>query len=151
MASIKAKVETFFKTKSKTASPQNALATFSDFKSGLKGKGYSHKECWIPLNTKATNQYAHKTAMAYLSNRFSLPPVRQFFEDQGIDMNEDVYALSEMIQVLWRTAIRNNEPVHFYIPSQRMRRLFNLWLSTDNTTQLVTALSKQPEELKQAA
>lgn len=151
MGAIRAKVETFFKTKSKTPSTKNAWATFSDFKSDLKGKGYSHKECWIPLNTKATNQYAHKTAMAYLSNRFSLPPVRQFFADQGIDVSEDVYALSEMIQVLWRTAIRNDEPVTFYIPSERMRNLFKLWLSTNNTTQLLRKIEKQEEWAASAA
>jgi hypothetical protein len=151
MKAIKSKVETFFKTKSKTPSPQNAWTTFSDYRSSLKGKGYSHKECWIPLNTKATNQYAHKTAMAYLSNRFALPPIKNFFEDQGIDMSEDIYALSEMIQVLWRTAIRNDEPVQFYIPSERMRNLFKLWLSTDNNTQLIRAIGRTQEELKQAA
>lgn len=145
LGAVRAKAETFFKTKSQTASTENSWTTFSDFKIALKGKGYSHKACWIPLNTKATNQYAHKRAMAYLSNRFALPPIKRFFEAKGIDMNEDVYALSEMLQVLWRTAIRNGDPVHFYIPSERMRALFKLWLSTDNTTQLIRAIAKKPE------
>jgi hypothetical protein len=61
-------------------------------------------------------------------------------------MSEDIYALSEMIQVLWRTAIRNDEPVMFYIPSERMRGLFHLWLSTNNTAQLVMAIGKQKSE-----
>jgi hypothetical protein len=146
MAAIRAKVETFFKTKAKTPSPNNSWTTFSDHKKALKGKCYSHSKCWIPLNTKATNQYAHKRSMAYLSNRFALPPIKRFFEDQGIDMSEDIYALSEMIQVLWRTAIRNDEPVMFYIPSERMRGLFHLWLSTNNTAQLVMAIGKQKSE-----
>jgi hypothetical protein len=51
-----------------------------------------------------------------------------------------------MIQVLWRTAIRNDEPVMFYIPSERMRGLFHLWLSTNNTAQLVMAIGKQKSE-----
>lgn len=142
---IRKKTETFFKTKSSTPSTENAWTTFSDYKTSLKGTRFSHKDCWIPLNTKATNQYAHKRAMAYLSNRFALPPIKNFFDEQGIDMSEDIYALSEMIQVLWRTAIRNGQPVTFYIPSERMRGLFHLWLSTDNTSQLVRAVATVPK------
>ena len=38
-------------------------------------------------------------------------------------VDEDGYALSEMIQFIWRSAIRNNEPIYCYIPSKRMRDL----------------------------
>lgn len=151
MRSIKAKAETFFKLAAKTPSAQNAWTTFSDHRMKLKGRGYSNGSCWIPLNTKATNQYSHKTSMAYLANRFSLPIIKRFFEDQQIDVSEDVYAISEMIQVLWRTAIRNGEPVHFYIPSERMRHLFKTWLQSDNTFQLLRRLEQQENRLREAA
>ena len=144
--SLKAKTETWFTKYAKTSFKVNAWCTFAKHRKALEGMRYKNRNCWIPLNTKATNEYAHKTSMAYLSNRFSLPPVRNFFADQGIPFNEDVYALSEMLQVLWRTAIRNEQPVQFYIPSERMRNLFKLWLSTDNTTQLIRAIGKANEQ-----
>ena len=58
-------------------------------------------------------------------------------------MNDDVYAISEMVQVIWRSAIRNDEPIHLYIPSERMRNLFELWLQCDNTSELISKLDKK--------
>ncbi|WP_109312475.1 hypothetical protein [Ruegeria sp. AU67] len=140
---------TFFKNHAETRAGENAWTTFKDHRTKLKGEGFSGKGCWTPLNTKATNAFAHKRSMAYLANRFSLPILRNFFADRGIDMNDDIYAISEMVQVIWRTTIRNDEPVMLYIPSERMRGLFRLWLETDSTAELIEAL--QPETTKLAA
>jgi hypothetical protein len=68
---------------------------------------------------KATNDYGHKTVLAYLATRFSIPEIRGYFESRGVDVHEDLYALSEMVQWLWRSAIRDDrEPrdVHVYVP-----------------------------------
>jgi hypothetical protein len=138
---------TFFKNHAKTPAGSNSWTTFKDHRPKLKGAGYSGKGCWIPLNTKATNVFAHKRSMAYLANRFSLPILRNFFAGRGIDMDDDIYAISEMVQVLWRTAIRNGEPVTVYIPSERMRDLFKLWLEVDSSSQLIEALSPEPKRL----
>tara|TARA_R110002074_G_scaffold176448_1_gene339993 strand:- start:296 stop:1618 length:1323 start_codon:yes stop_codon:yes gene_type:complete len=138
---------TFFKNHAKTPAGSNSWATFKDYRTKLKGEGYSGKGCWIPLNTKATNVFAHKRSMAYLANRFTLPILRNYFAGRGINMNDDIYAISEMIQVLWRTAIRNDEPVTVYIPSERMRVLFKLWLEADSTSELIEALSPEPKRL----
>jgi len=138
---------TFFKNHAKTRSHENAWTTFKEHRTKLKGEGYSGKGCWIPLNTKATNAFAHKQSMAYLANRFSLPVLKNFFENRGIEVSDDLYAISEMVQVLWRTAIRNGEPVMLYIPSQRMRALFNVWLRTDSTAQLIAELESEEPKL----
>lgn len=138
---------TFFKNHAKTPSGFNSWTTFKDHRPKLKGAGYSGSGCWIPLNTKATNVFAHKKSMAYLANRFSLPVLRNYFAGRGIDMDDDIYAISEMVQVLWRTAIRNGEPVSVYIPSERMRNLFKLWLEADSSSQLIEALYPEPKRL----
>lgn len=44
-------------------------------------------------------------------------------------MYEDDYALSEMIQWVWRSAIRDGKEIWVYIPSRRMRELFQNWLN----------------------
>lgn len=56
------------------------------------------------------------------------PMVKQFFVNNGVDVNEEGYALSEMLQWIWRSAIRNNEPINIYIPSSRMRNILEEWL-----------------------
>lgn len=149
LAKLRGNTVTYFKNHAQTASQFNALTTFKSVRSKLKGPGYSRSSCWVALNAKATNEYAHKTSMAYLANRFVLPPLRNHFLKQGIHINEELFAISEMIQVLWRTAIRNGKPVHLYIPSQRMRGLFKAWLQADSTTDLLVQLAKT-EQLRAA-
>ena len=43
-------------------------------------------------------------------------------------MDEDLFALSEMLQFIWRSAIREGKDIHLYIPSSRMRGLLETWL-----------------------
>lgn len=57
------------------------------------------------------------------------PYIKQFFLDREVKVNEDVFALSELIQWIWRSRIRNNEPINLYIPSKRMRELLTGWLN----------------------
>ena len=45
------------------------------------------------------------------------------------EIDENKYALSEMIQWIWRSAIRNGEDIYIYIPSRRMRDLLLEWLN----------------------
>jgi len=40
----------------------------------------------------------------------------------------NAYALTELIQWVWRSRIRKGEPITVYLPSMRMRRLFEEWL-----------------------
>ena len=56
------------------------------------------------------------------------PAISQFFLQKGIKVNEDLFGLSEMIQWIWRSRIRNGEKINIYIPSTRMRTLLKSWL-----------------------
>jgi len=40
--------------------------------------------------------------------------------------------LSELIQWVWRSAIRDGNSINIYIPSSRMRNLFIEWLNNEN-------------------
>jgi hypothetical protein len=42
---------------------------------------------------------------------------------------EEQFALIEMIQYLYRSAIRERKPINVYIPSLRMRELLKSWLN----------------------
>ena len=46
----------------------------------------------------------------------------------NVNVNEETYALSEMLQWIWRSAIREGNEIWIYIPSRRMRKLLQNWL-----------------------
>lgn len=117
----------FFINKAKSKSSDNMWTTFKSTQSKLKGKGYTSG--FVPCNARATNDYKHKTALAYLMNRFSNPIVKGYFDSKGITIDEDKYATSELIQWVWRSAIRDGVPIMLYIPSKRMRDLLKQWMN----------------------
>lgn len=84
--------------------------------------------CYVPVNMKASNHYRHKKAVAICVNYYPFPSISTFFQDIDIPFDTDRFALSEMIQVIWRSGIREGESIDLYIPSERMRNLFKLWL-----------------------
>lgn len=88
----------------------------------------------LPQNMRGSNDFAHKRFMAYMCNTYMKPPVLNLlrsscvFDDEEINQLQDNYALSQLIQWLWRGCIRNGEPMFVYIPSKRMRNLLKRWL-----------------------
>jgi hypothetical protein len=118
----------YFKNITKTPSKDNMWTTFKEYKSILKGKGYA--KGFVSLSMRATNMYIDKSSIAYLSNRYLNPVIKNFFLHYGIEVKEDEYALSELIQFIFRSRIRKKEPINLYIPSARMRGLLKEWIST---------------------
>ena len=43
--------------------------------------------------------------------------------------DKDLWALSTMLQFIFRSRLRKGEPINLYIPSKRMRELFLKWLN----------------------
>ena len=84
---------------------------------------------WLAFNTKATNNYGHVHNLAYLMNLYAQPFVVQASRMKGYPIDQDMYALSELVQWIWRSAIRNGEEINLYIPSSRMRNLLVQWLN----------------------
>jgi hypothetical protein len=79
---------------------------------------------------RATNVWDNKTNLFYLINRYMAPTIRNnYFQYQNV--NDDGYALSEMIQWIWRSAIRNDQPINIFIPSVRMRKILIKWLNNE--------------------
>lgn len=83
---------------------------------------------WIYCGTKATNLWAHKTVAVHAYNRFVNTAIKAYLQDYGTPPNDDKFALSEMVQWVWRTCIRSDEAVELCIMSARMKRLFTEWL-----------------------
>ena len=125
---LKNNLYNYFTNKVKSSSKEAMWTTYKDAKSHLSGKGYT--KGFIAVNARATNQYRHKTNLAYCANIFLNPVVKQFFQQKSIKVYEDQYALSELIQWVWRSAIRDEKPINLYIPSKRMRNLLIEWIDS---------------------
>lgn len=99
------------------------------FVNQLKSKGYSSESCFAPVNSRATNIYSGRHYVSYTVNRFMNPLMKNIFTKKGMIINEDEFALSEMLQFIFRSAIRKGEKITIYIPSSRMRKLLEEWIN----------------------
>lgn len=107
-------------------------ALWTTKKQGTKGGGprikvRSYADAFLHLNARATNQYADRWALAYLFNRYMHPHEDCFFTDRGIAVNGDLLAVSDLLQWIWRSRIRNGQPIKLFLPSSRMRGLLKAW------------------------
>ena len=135
---LKNNVYNFYRNLTKTSGRANIWTCFQDEKDD-KGVPYIkwkdmladplYKAGFVPCNTKGTNDYRHKTSLAYLLNVFPNTNVMCYLSARGVPLNRDRYALSEMIQWIWRSAIRDGKEVTLYVPSRRMRTLLTDWLN----------------------
>lgn len=123
---VKNNTYNYFKHKIKGCSDKNMWTCLKDFRHKLKGKGYS--KGFIELNARSTNKYKHKTNLAYLFNRYMKPPIYNFLITHNIEFDNDMYALGDLIQWIFRSAIREGEDINIYIPSLRMRELLKEYL-----------------------
>lgn len=124
---LKLNMENYFKNICKSSSDLNAWTTFKDYKNKCKGKGYS--KGFISCNARATNNYRHKKSLAYCVNIFNNPKIIKFFISKGVNVDEDTFALSELVQWIFRSQLRDGGEVNIYIPSERMRNLLYKWLN----------------------
>lgn len=93
-------------------------------------RGY--KKQYVSCNAKATNNYKDRHYLAYLINLFPMPTLKNFINAHGITFNRDEWALSMMVQWIWRSAIRDGEEIWVYVPSKRMRTMLEQWLDAVN-------------------
>lgn len=102
---------------------------FSEDKKRVSPKGFLKGFC--ACNSKATNEYSDRTCLAYLVNVYENPYLLHWYHDHNIEINPSKYALSQLLQWIWRSAIRNGEEVQLYLPSARMRRILQNWLDDE--------------------
>ena len=124
---LKKNLYNFFKNYAKTNSEYNIWTTFKDYRTTLKGKGYANG--YVSSNMRATNQYKNRTSVAYIINKFYNPNVANYFRENGINVDEESFAISEMVQFLFRSAIRDGKEIFVYCPSNRMRGLLERWVN----------------------
>ena len=70
---------------------------------------------------------------------YMVPVVKMFIESRGVKVDQDQYALSALVQWIFRSAIRDGKPINLFIPSERMRGLLLDWLNPKPIEILVAA------------
>ena len=84
---------------------------------------------WIPNTTRGTNDYAHCSHAIYLYNQNINPAIGRFLNLPS--SFKDDYAITELIQWVYRTRIRKGEPITLFIGDPRMMKLLNNWMGTE--------------------
>lgn len=137
-AILKKNLDNFFKNRCKTGKEYNLWTTYIDAKSSIMNSRGSVN--FVPYNIKATNEYRHCTSIAYLVNNFPNTFLIAMISKRNSKrkFDQDMWALSEMLQMIFRSAIRgdrnksdDSRHIMLYIPSQRMRELLERWLNDE--------------------
>lgn len=113
-------VTNYFRNICKAKSTECQWTTYDEMAQLIKGKTF--RKGFISLNEDNTTDRIY---LAFLCNPFY--PI-----GQNSTINEDDFALSELLQFIWRSAIRNGKDISLYVPSNRMRNLLKRWI-TQNT------------------
>jgi len=107
--------------------------TFKKYKSKLEGKGYTRAvkgvEPFVPKNMRASNEYAEFVNCLYTVNVYPDMTLVQHLSQFGITVDKEAYALSEMIQFMFRGSIRKHNDMYILVLSNRMRGLLENYLS----------------------
>lgn len=130
LQNIKSNLVNFFINITKGKSRDNMWTAFKNTKSALAGKGYT--KGFVPSRIRATNKFRGRINVAYPINVFFEPHLKKFFLSHGVHIDEDRYALSEMLQCIWRSAIRDGKEIQVYVPSERMRGLLKQWIEENS-------------------
>jgi len=131
IAVLRNNVRNYFKDINNAKTSEIIWTTFNAYEDAIKGNGYSRGH--LACNARATNKYKDRTFISYIVNRYYQTALKNnYFKSQhDIAINEDIWSLSELLQFLWRSAIRENKEINLYIPSRRMRTLLKQWLNDE--------------------
>lgn len=111
------------------AKPSDVIwSTFADYVDKINPSRYPAESCYVACNCRGLNEYGNRHYMAYMLDVNYHSMVTSWLTQRNIPFDNDTYALSTLLQWIFRSAIRNGEDVWIYLPSQRMRELLMAWL-----------------------
>ena len=134
---IKASIETTLKKQM----PKGEVfwTTFKDYKPKLSGTGYTRakkirgqlREPFVSKNMRASNEYRDCVNCIYTVNIYPHGSLDSHLRQFGVQLDRDLYALSELVQFIFRGSIREHNDMWVYILSERMQKLLEDWLTLD--------------------
>lgn len=117
-----------FKAFTKVSSEEFMFCTKKSFTDKMKTKKFSVQTSFVPANAKGTNDYKHKKVLIHAYNRYPNVAIKTYLYDYGYCCDDDNYALHELLQWIWRSAIRDDKEITLCICSDRMKNLLENWL-----------------------
>lgn len=119
----------FLKNICKSKSKEAMWTTYKVCVDDIKDRNYNIKS-FVVHNARATNLHRDRKYLTYMVNRFINPVYKMYFKDNGVELDDDMFSLSELLQWIWRSSIREGNKIKLYIPSKRMRELLINWLNS---------------------
>lgn len=123
---LKNNIYNFFRHKTKSKSNERMCGKYKEHWGKIRNKGYWNSD--VVFTQKSSNEYRDRFVLVYPVNLFANRHIRNYYAEQGCNYSDDHYALSTMVQWIWRSAIRDGKEIYIYIPSKRMRDLLINWI-----------------------
>ena len=114
----------FFRNITSSSTTDNLWTTYEEFREKMKGKGFA--KAFTYLSEENNGEYSDRIYLAYLANNF-YPATHSNFE-----ISEDQYALTELLQFIFKSALSKGSNIWIYIPSVRMRNLLKQWINENS-------------------
>ena len=102
----------------------NLWTTYEEFREEIKGKGFGR--AFVYLSDDTDKDYSDRTYLAYIANNFYPATMQNNYE-----VTENQYALTELLQFIFKSALSKGNEIWIYIPSKRMRKLLKDWIEKD--------------------
>jgi hypothetical protein len=90
----------------------------------------SMDSCLVPMNARGSNKWGDRDFVIHMADHYPEPHLGKYLSRRSNgSFDPDVYALSMLVQYVYRSAIRNGKPIKLMICSERMEGLFRAWLA----------------------
>ena len=125
---LKNNLHNLFNQRWKAKAKDRLWTSFDDTRKFIAGGKYENQ--FLAFNYKATNDWKEVHHVAFLLNVYMNPMIKRACADRGLDASkeaDELYAISTLIQFVFRSAVRKSEPIKLYLPSSRMRDLLERW------------------------
>lgn len=137
LKALKASIETTLKKQM----PKGEVfwTTFKDYENDLSGTGYTRakrvngelRKPFVSKNMRASNEYRDCTNCIYAVNIYPHGTLDSHLRQFGVELDRNLYALSELVQFIFRGSIRQHQDMYVYILSERMEKLLLEWIALD--------------------
>lgn len=118
-------LQNIFTNKWKAKADDRLWTCFVANKKAIGGEKYLNQ--FLSYNYKATNDYMEVHHVAFLIDVHTNPNIVEASEIKGGNIDQELYAVSSLIQFIFRSAVRKGETIKLYLPSLRMRELLDRW------------------------
>ena len=135
------KVKRSVETTLKEQMPKGEIfwTTFKDYEKYMEGSGYTRakkvdgvlRKPFVSKNMRASNEYRDCTNCIYMVNIYPHGSLDSHLRQFDVQIDRDLFALSEVVQFIFRGSIRKHEDMYVYILSERMLHLVQDWLKLD--------------------